>query len=89
MKILQTELFNKIAKIDDMKDVRGLPRKYRTNETPNSVFQKKLDNEMSGETDDNRERELNDKWLDAFKKQKDKEKQLQTASAFVVEAKNK
>jgi len=90
MRTLCSEFFNKSAGLDEKKDVRpGRSVHYRTNETPDDVFQDKLDDELSGRAEQDRGNQLDDIWLDALRKQKAKEKERQPVMAFVVTSKTK
>ena len=73
-------------KEENMKDVRpGRSVHYRTNETPDDVFQQKIDDELSGRSEQDNSQRLDDIWLDALKKQRMREPVM----AFVVSVKNK
>ena len=88
---LKDENKEKNAQVEEMKDMRGLPRHYRTNETPEDVFQRNLDRDLSGEADEDREQRLDDIFEDIFRKVKEEEKvnprHRQPAFACVIEAK--
>lgn len=63
-------------KEENTKDVRpGRSVHYRTNETPDDVFQQRLDDEFSGKAEQEKEQRLDDVWLDALQKYKHRERQ--------------
>ena len=77
----------KNKKSEDMKSVMGRPVRYRTNETPDDVFDERLDDEFSGKSQREHEQKMDDVWLDALNKLKHKEKtERQPSYAFVVES---
>jgi len=92
MKNLSSKNHKKIAgqypnnrdNLEETKDVRGLTRHYRTNETPDDVFQQRLDDEFSGRAEKEKEQRLDDVWLDALMKNKSKERHREPAFAFTV-----
>jgi sulfite reductase beta subunit-like hemoprotein len=88
MKILCSNLF-KVAGIDEVKDMRGRSSRYRTDATPMSVLDRKFDDGVSGVSDEDKSQELNDVWLDALKRQKDKERKQEPILSFVVATKKK
>ena len=89
MKVIYTEIFKKLAKIDDMKDVKGRTFQFRSGPTTGEDFDRKIHEQMSGQADEENSQRLDDIWLDALRRQKMKEKQREPAYAFVIEAKKK
>lgn len=79
---------NKKAEIDEFKDIRGRTVHYRTDPIPEEDFQNRLDEDMSGEKKENRNRELNNIWFNSLQKLRSKEKE-ELSVAFVVESKKK
>ena len=59
---------------DETKDVRGRTRDYRTDSTPDDIFDEKLRDEMSGKRQKEEEDRLNAIFNDVFKRVKEKEK---------------
>jgi len=104
MKIIRTANYSKISKdkaedfkvnagIDDVKDVRGRTRDYRVNTTPVSEIDRRLSEELSGESDQDRDEEMADKWRDLLRKHRDRDRIEEPAyasvSKVVIEAKKR
>lgn len=54
--------------IDATKPARGIKRREYIPVDPDTLFQDKLDRELSGEAEEDRSSELNDAWLNAVRK---------------------
>ena len=87
MKTINTRNFNKIAGIDDMKDVKGRTFQFRQDGPTDEDFERKINDEMSGQADIEKSQRLDDIWLDALRKQKAKERE--PVFAFTITSKKK
>ena len=87
MKTIYAGVSNKLARIDDMKDVRGRTFQFRQDGTTDEDFERKINDEMSGQADIEKSQRLDDIWLDALRRQKTKERE--PVFAFVAKIKNK
>lgn len=77
---------------DGMKDMRSRRTvDYRSNDIPSEEFQTKLEDELSGEGEKERQRRLDDLWEDKMRRLNDKRKnnKEEPIRAFVIEAKKK
>ena len=75
-------------KEENTKDVRpGRHVHYRRNENPDDIFQRRLDDELSGKAKQDDEQRLDDIWLDSLRRQRQKERE--PVFAFAVSAKKK
>jgi len=77
---------NEESNSEETKDARqGRSMHYRIDETPNDVFQQRLDDELSGRAEVDNSHRLDDVWIDVLRKQKNKEKE--PVMAFTIVAK--
>lgn len=77
---------------DNMKDMRSRRTvDYRSDDIPAEEFQTKLEDELSGEGEKERQRKLDDLWEDKMRRLNDKKRnnKEEPIRAFVIEAKKK
>ena len=94
MKILYSKFFNnKETKVDEFKDTRGRTVHYRTDPSPEeelgNVFQEKMDEDISGRRQKEKDKKLNDVWFNSLEKLRSKKKNKELSMAFVIKSKKK